>query len=135
LAKWRAKGYLNDLRSTDLRFTLQETEALLARMLGSVAARETAIALKERTKGCIAVLRLATLSLRGASDQAAFMERLRRYPDCYVSNYLVEEILSQQASAVQEFLLRMSILEQFCAPLCTTILGSDVSHEQAQATL
>ncbi len=135
LATWLARGHLNELRRADLRFTFEETQAFLTSELGSVAAHETAVALQERTDGWIAVLRLATLSLRGTSDQAAFIQRLRHYPDRNVSNYLVEEILSQQAPTVQEFLLRMSILEQFCAELCTAILGSDASREQAQATL
>ncbi len=135
LATWLGRGHLNELRRDDLRFTLQETEAFLTRVLGSVAAHETAVALQERTDGWIAVLRLATLSLRGTSDQAAFMQRLRHYPDRNVSSYLVEEILSQQAPAVQELLLQTSILEQFCAELCTAILGSDASHKQVQATL
>ncbi len=135
LATWLAKGQLNELRRDDLRFTLEETQAFLTRVLGSVAAHETTVALQERTDGWIAVLRLATLSLRGTPDQAAFIQRLRHYPDRNVSSYLVEEILSQQAPAVQELLLQTSILEQFCAELCTAILGSNTSHEQAQATL
>ena len=64
VARWLAKGYLYELRGTDLRFTLEETEAFLTRMLGSEAARETAGALDERTEGWIAALRLAALSLR-----------------------------------------------------------------------
>ncbi len=135
LARWLARGHLNGLRRDDLRFTLEETQAFLSRVLGSVAAHETAVALQERTDGWIAVLRLATLSLRGTPDQAAFMHRLRHYSDRNVSSYLVEEILSQQAPAVQELLLQTSILEQFCAELCTAILGSDASHKQVQATL
>jgi LuxR family transcriptional regulator, maltose regulon positive regulatory protein len=135
LARWRARGHLNDLRPTDLRFTLEETEAFLTRELGSAAAHESAAALEERTEGWIAVLRLATLSLRNTSDRAAFMERLRSYPDHSIRSYLVEEILAHLAPAVQELLMRMSMLEQFCAELCAAIFGSDTSHEQMQATL
>src|SRR5207302_1909949 len=65
IVRWLAKGYLTELRGSDLRFTLEETESFLTRMLGSEAARETAGALDERTEGWIAVLRLAALSLRG----------------------------------------------------------------------
>ena len=43
LARWRAKGYLNDLRPTDLCFTLEETEAFLTQELGSDVAHETAV--------------------------------------------------------------------------------------------
>jgi len=135
LARWLAKGQLNELRRDDLRFTREETQDFLTRVLGSISARETVVALQERTDGWIAVLRLATLSLRGTSDQAAFLQRLHHHPDRNVSSYLVEEILSQLAPSVQELLLQTSILEQFCAELCIAILGSDASHVQVQATL
>jgi LuxR family maltose regulon positive regulatory protein len=52
-----------------------------------------------------------------------------------LSGYLVDEVLSQQAPAVQALLLRMSILEQFCAGLCVAIMGDDTTREQVQANL
>ncbi len=70
--RWRARGYLNDLRPADLRFTLEETEAFLNHELGKGVAHETAVSLEERTGGWIAILRLAALSLRNTSDIAAF---------------------------------------------------------------
>ncbi len=135
LARWRARGYLNELRHNDLRFTLEETEAFLTGMLGNEAAHETFFALEELTEGWIAVLRLAALSLHNTFDQAMFIERLHHYPDHSMSSYLVEEILSQQVPIVQEFLVQTSILEQVSAELCSAILGSDVSYDQIQATL
>jgi LuxR family maltose regulon positive regulatory protein len=135
LARWRVQGELNDLRSADLLFTLEETQAFLARILGEELAHETAVELEERTGGWIAVLRLVALSLRRAAERAAFMEQFRGYPDYSVSSYLVEEILAQQAPAVQELLIQISMLEQFCAGLCLAVLGNDASHEQVQATL
>ena len=135
VARWLAKGYLYELRGTDLRFSLEETEAFLTRMLGSEAARETAGALDERMEGWIAALRLAALSLRGASDSASFLERLDSSEYRSLNSYLVGEILAQQAHEVQEFLERISILDQFCAELCAAVMGSDISPEQVQATL
>ena len=135
LANWSARGQLNELRRTDLRFTLGETQAFLSRMLGKDVAHETAIALEERTDGWIVVLRLAALSLRSAPDTAAFLERLRHSPDRSVSRYLVEEILSRQAPFVQELLEQMSLLEQFCAELCVAVMRNDASNAQVQATL
>ncbi len=135
LASWRARGQLNELRRTDLRFTLSETEAFLTGVLGQEVAHETAMALAERTDGWIAVLRLAALSLRSAPDTAAFLERLRHSPDRSVSSYLVEEILSRQAPFVQELLEQMSLLEQFCAALCVAVMRHDTSNAQVQVTL
>ena len=135
LARWQAQGHLHELRGTDLRFTLEETEAFLARALGSVAAHEVAGALEERTEGWIAIVRLAALSLRNTPDQTAFLERLGLAPERTISRYLVEEVLSQQAPVVQEFVVRMSMLEQFCAGLCRAVMGSDASDDQVQTTL
>jgi LuxR family transcriptional regulator, maltose regulon positive regulatory protein len=135
LTKWRARGHLNDLRGADLRFTLEETEAFLARVLGNEAAHETAVALEERTEGWIAVLRLALLSLRSTADRAAFMERIRHSLDRSISNYLVEEVLAELTPAQQELLVQTSMLEQFCAELCVAVMGHEDVHEQVQATL
>jgi LuxR family maltose regulon positive regulatory protein len=135
LARWQAQGHLHELRASDLRFTLEETEAFLAGALGSVAAHKVAGALEERTEGWIAMLRLAALSLRNAPDHTAFLERLGHSPERTISRYLVEEVLSQQAPAVQEFVVRMSMVEQFCAGLCRAVMGSGASNAQVQATL
>ncbi len=135
LAWWQAQGNLHELRGSDLCFTLEETETFLAREVGTVTAHEVAGLLEERTEGWIAMLRLAALSLRNAPDQMAFLEQLGHAPDRTLSRYLVEEVLSQQAPAVQEFVVRMSILEQFCAELCRAVMGSDASNAQMQATL
>ena len=64
LARWQAQGQLHELRANDLCFTLEETEAFLARVMGSVALHEVAGVLEERTEGWIAMVRLAGLSLR-----------------------------------------------------------------------
>src|SRR5207248_8295568 len=117
------------------RFGLQESSAFLARGLGKGAAYETAIVLEERTEGWIAMVRLAALSLRNTSDAASFMQQLRHAPDRHMSSYLVEEVLDQLAPAVQELLMRTSILDQFCAELCAVVMGSDASYEQVQTSL
>jgi LuxR family transcriptional regulator, maltose regulon positive regulatory protein len=135
LARGRARGHLNELRRADLRFTLAETEAFLTRALDNDLAHETAGALEELTEGWIALVRLAALSLRSTSDRVAFMERLRSSPDRYLSSYLVEEIFSQQAPFVQELLVLISMLEQFCVELCVAVIGNDDPHSHVQATL
>jgi ATP/maltotriose-dependent transcriptional regulator MalT len=135
LARWRARGYLNDLRPTDLRFTLEETEAFLNLELGKGVAHETAVSLEDRTGGWIAILRLAALSLLNTSDVVAFLDQLHNYNDHSIQSYLVEEVLAQLAPAVQELLVKTSMLGQFCAELCTAIIGIDTSYEHVHATL
>jgi LuxR family transcriptional regulator, maltose regulon positive regulatory protein len=135
LARWRARGQLQDLRAADMRFTLQETEIFLARLLGGEQAHQVAGMMAERTEGWVAVVRLAALSLRGRVDPAAFLERLSHSPDRTMNRYLVEEALAQQAPVVQEVLERTSILGQFNAELGAATLGGEVTAEQVQALL
>jgi len=135
VARWLVKGRLYELRGNDLRFTREETEAFLTLLLGSEAARETAVVLDERTEGWIAALRLAALSLRDAADRASFLERLDSSAARSLNSYLVGEILTQQTPEVQEFLERISLFDQFCAELCAAVMESDISQESAQATL
>jgi LuxR family maltose regulon positive regulatory protein len=40
-----------------------------------------------------------------------------------ITEYLVDEVLTQQLPAIQTFLLKTSILDHFCAPLCDAIVG------------
>ena len=40
----------------------------------------------------------------------------------FVLDYLVEEVLEQQSKDVQAFLLRTSICDRLCGPLCDTVL-------------
>ena len=40
-----------------------------------------------------------------------------------IAGYLVEQVLTHQAAATQSFLLKTSILDRFCAPLCEAIFG------------
>ena len=45
-------------------------------------------------------------------------------------DYLIEEVLHQQPEDVQTFLLRTSILDRMCGPLCDAVLGSTPASGQ-----
>ncbi len=45
-------------------------------------------------------------------------------------DYLVEEVLQQQSESIQTFLLRTSILDRLCGPLCDAVLGSPSASGQ-----
>jgi LuxR family maltose regulon positive regulatory protein len=55
----------------------------------------------------------------------------------YVTEYLATEILKEQPPAVQAYLLRTSLLDRFCAPLCQAVcLGcADLSTPEGGAAL
>ena len=51
-----------------------------------------------------------------------------------VASYLLQEVVAQQPSRPQDFLLRTAILDRLCAPLCAAVTG-DGDTRAAHATL
>ncbi len=121
LARLRARGQLTELRAADLRFTSAEAAEFLNQVMGLNLSEENIDALETRTEGWIAGLQLAALSMQGHQDTASFIKSFTGSHH-FVLDYLVEEILEQQSEGVQTFLLRTSILDRLCGPLCDAVL-------------
>ena len=121
LARLRARGQLTELRAADLRFALSETAEFLEGAMGLSLSAEDIASLETRTEGWIAGLQLAAISMQGHSDPTSFIETFTGSHH-FVLDYLVEEVLQQQPESVQSFLLRTSILDRLCGPLCDAVL-------------
>ena len=97
-------------------------------------------ALEARTEGWAAGLQLAALSVQGQDDRSTFIQTFSG-SHRYVLDYLVEEVLEQQPTHIQRFLLHTSILDRLCAPLCDAVLrdpsspGQETLEELEQANL
>jgi LuxR family maltose regulon positive regulatory protein len=117
LARLRARSELTELRAVDLRFSLDEAADFLGRVMCLKLTAEDIAALENRTEGWIAGLQLAALSMRGQKDIAGFIRSFTG-SHRFVMDYLVEEVLQRQPESVQTFLLRTSILDRLCGPLC-----------------
>jgi LuxR family transcriptional regulator, maltose regulon positive regulatory protein len=134
LARLRARGQLVELRAAELRFTPEETAALLGEATGLDLPAGSVAALAARTEGWVAGLQLAALSLRGHADPAAFVAGFRG-SHRYVLDYLTEEVLARQPEHLVRFLLETSVLERLCGPLCQAVTGradSPALLEQAE---
>jgi LuxR family maltose regulon positive regulatory protein len=121
LARLRARSEMIELRTKDLRFTLEEATAFLNDVMGLDLSGEDIATLDTRAEGWIAGLQMAALSMQGQADTAGFIQGFGG-SHRYILDYLMEEVLSRQESATQEFLLRTSILDRMTAPLCDAIL-------------
>ncbi|MBN2005759.1 MAG: AAA family ATPase [Anaerolineae bacterium] len=128
LARLRARGQLAELRAADLRFTPAEAAEFLGRVMGLNLSAEEIAALETRTEGWVAGLQLAALSMQGRSDTADFIQTFTG-SHRFVLDYLVEEVLRRQPAAIQTFLLRTSILDRLCGPLCAAVLGKDAGSK------
>ena len=129
LARLRARGQLTELRAADLRFTPAEAAEFLNQVMGLNLSAEDIAALETRTEGWIAGLQLAALSMQGHQDTTSFIKSFTGSHH-FVLDYLVEEVLHQQSESIQTFLLRTSILDRLCGPLCDAVLGSPSASGQ-----
>ncbi|WP_199613931.1 LuxR C-terminal-related transcriptional regulator [Paenibacillus alkalitolerans] len=121
LARLRARNQLSELRISDLRFTRSETAEFLNRTMDLNLSPEHITLLETRTEGWAAGLQLAAISLQGHKDPAGFIESFSGTHH-FVLDYLVEEVLQRQSESVQFFLLRTSILDRLCGPLCDAVM-------------
>lgn len=121
LAQLRARGQLTELRAADLRFTFDETAEFFNHVIGLHLSSEDIAALETRTEGWIAGLQLAGLSMQGRDDATTFIQSFTG-SHRFVMDYLVEEVLHQQPAHIQTFLLRTSMLDRLCGPLCDAVL-------------
>lgn len=130
LARLRARDQLTELRAADLRFTLSETAGFLTQVMGLDLSAKNIAELEARTEGWIAGLQLAALSLQGQQDTAGFIASFTGSHH-FVMDYLVEEVLHLQPEHIQTFLLRTSILDRLCGPLCEAVLLAPPASGQA----
>jgi len=122
LARLRASGELAELRTAELRFTLEEAAALLRQAVGPGLTADAVAALEARSEGWVTGLQLAALSLRGRADVAGFVAAFSG-SHRYVLDYLAEEVLDRQPEPVRTFLLETSVLDRLCGPLCDAVTG------------
>jgi LuxR family maltose regulon positive regulatory protein len=123
LGRLRARGELLEIRAEDLRFSAAETTTFLNDVLELGLEPADIARLHERTEGWAAGLYLAALWLRGRGDAHQFIEVFAGN-DRHIVDYLGAEVLGTQPEAVRAFLLRTSILDRLCGPLCDAVCGN-----------
>jgi LuxR family transcriptional regulator, maltose regulon positive regulatory protein len=131
LATLRARGALSEIDPRQLAFAEPEASALLndVHQLGlpDAAVRR----LHRRTEGWAAGLYLAALSFGRRPDRDQLIESFAG-TDRRIVDYLGAEVLERQPDDVLTFLLRTSVLERLCAPLCDAITGNADSQEMLE---
>jgi LuxR family maltose regulon positive regulatory protein len=128
LAWLKARGDLAEITGADLRFTTPETTTFLHKTMGLNLPETDVADLFARTEGWVTGLKLAALSLRGATDRSAAIERFNgRNPD--LLQYLADEVIQQQPESVRTFLQQTAILDRLTGPLCDALTGNTDGHQ------
>jgi LuxR family maltose regulon positive regulatory protein len=128
LSRLRARGQMVEIRVQDMRFTEAETSAFVRKTMGASVDQATAALLQEKTEGWVTGLRLSILSLHGAEDLDQLSLKLPG--ERLATEYLFQEVFENQPQAIQKRLLRTSILDRFCAPLCEAMCDAESGSQQ-----
>ena len=119
----RGRNLLREVRLHDLMFTWEQTARFLEGAVGKTLKATTTRRIHEETEGWPVALRLAVLAIKHQKDSDALIESFRG-GSLRLEEYLLSEILSQQPREIRDCLLRSSILQRFCAPLCDALSDS-----------
>ncbi len=135
LARLRAQDQLKEIRTRDLRFTQEETDAFLRGVMRLELSRQDVAALEDRIEGWVVGLQLAGLSMQKQADLKSFIADFSG-SHRYILDYLTEEVLQQQPESIRSFLLHTSILDRISGPLCDALTGREdsdrlISHLEA----
>ncbi len=144
LARFRACGRLLELRAADLRFTPGEAAEFLNQGMKLGLSPSEIAALAVKTEGWIAGLQLAALCLAAPDasgrdprlpvNAAAFIGAFSG-SNRFILDYLHDEVLARQPSAVQRFLLHTAVLDRLNGALCDAVLGEERPAEGSHAVL
>jgi LuxR family maltose regulon positive regulatory protein len=124
----RAHGQLVEITARDLAFTLSEIKSYILQEQGLGISDEEMIALHHVTEGWIGGLQLAADSLRKRNEANPMIQNpvvLNRQ----IYDYLTAECIDRVDPEIKDFLLKTSILTEFCVPLCDTFLGRQDSRK------
>lgn len=123
LRQLRLDGRLVELRGADLAFGPDEARQLVTAVSRRELTDDQVAALVDRTDGWAVGLQLAAITLQNETDVAEFIESFAG-TDRLIADYLLEEVIAQQPLAVQQFLLRTSVIEELTAELCDAVTGA-----------
>ena len=123
LERWRARGYLLELRANDLFFSPEAAAELVTLRLGSEISKKIAKGLHTWSEGWPALLHLITLAgvqTEGDWDASSLLLAGRRWS----FDFLRTEIFTLMSEEVQRFALRTAILDRPDADLCAAVTGA-----------
>lgn len=131
LARLSAAGDVCRIDPNELLFSSEESQRFLQHVLQLPMTSDLIDLLETRVEGWPVGLRLLALALEGQTDRQQIEASLRAFQGSHYSlqDYFVSEVLNDQSSSVQRFLLETSVLARFNASLCDAVTGRTTSAD------
>jgi LuxR family transcriptional regulator, maltose regulon positive regulatory protein len=134
LAGLRARNDLCDVRSSDLRFSQEETSAFLQQTLPVPLAPEIVQRVDAHLEGWAAGLRLLLMALRESATPREIEPLLRVFAGGQhaLQDYFLTEVFNTQPEPLRRFLLQTSVLARLTGSLCAAITGERDSERMLE---
>ena len=120
LASSRAAGQITEIRTRDLRFKTEEAGLFLQNLLQREVNEQVAAQWVMKSEGWAAALRLSAIWLQHYNRPDDTEVRFAGAND-YLQDFLFVEVLKGLPEPQLSWLLKTSLLDRFCAPLCEAV--------------
>jgi len=122
-----ARNQVGGLSFEEISFSAEEIQQLLLQNYHITINDTTAADITQQTEGWITGLLLSTQLLE---DEIGERIRVARVSGVGLYDYLAQQVFEQQPEAMQDFLLRTSILEEFSVNRCKRVIGKALDINQ-----
>ena len=123
-----------DIKTADLRFTDSEAFAYLRQAVAVPLSVATINQLQEKTEGWAAGLAMVAISLREEVQPEELITQLDG-PERQVSDYLLDQVFTNQPDEIREFFLQTATFNEFSASFLSEVVDSRRSEGEIQALL
>ncbi len=120
LFDWRLKNRLVDIRAKDLSFTRSEIITFLKKFTNNIPEEDVLNSIEKVSEGWITGLRLFILSV-DKMEELSQRYMKREMENFHIFDQLVKDILNRQSPVNRNYLLKLSLLDEFNEELFYTI--------------
>jgi LuxR family transcriptional regulator, maltose regulon positive regulatory protein len=125
LMRFRAQGQMAEIRIPDLRFNTAEAAILIRNLVGETVDDKIINSMVDKTEGWVTGLYLVALSFCYGYFQNIIGDK--KEISSSINDYILSEVYSHIPLTLQDILLKISILDRFCASLCDAVCMDDSS--------
>ncbi len=122
ISRLRARDQVLEVDAEMLRFNQEEAGELFRKQHGSAFPGSLVRQLHQETEGWVTALWLASRSLPATGELPGRLALGEFGPTRAIADFLADDVFNRQPEAVQNFLLRSSILRHLEVPLCQALV-------------